>query len=52
MAHTVKWEHRSDSFHTNHRDERRARPGGARAQAFQADLDLDDPRDTDQEVTR
>jgi hypothetical protein len=42
MAHTTKWEHRSDSFHTNHRDERQARPAGRDAQVFDADLALDE----------
>jgi hypothetical protein len=42
MARTAKWEHRSDSFHTNHRDERQARPAGRDQVAFWADLALDE----------
>lgn len=42
MSATVKWEHRSDSFHTNSRAERKARPAGRDARAAAADLALDD----------
>jgi hypothetical protein len=42
MAHTTKWEHRTDGFHTWHRLERQARPAGRNAQAFEADLALDE----------
>jgi hypothetical protein len=38
MSRTVKWEHRSDSFHTNHRYERKARPAGQDRKAFEANL--------------
>lgn len=41
MSNTAKWEHRSDGFHIGNRLERQARPAGARAQAFAADLELD-----------
>jgi hypothetical protein len=45
MAHTTKWEHRSDSWHTGHRLERQARPAGRDAQVFEADLALDEEED-------
>lgn len=42
MSRTVKWEHRTDSWHEGHRLERKARPAGRRTQAFQEDLALDE----------
>jgi hypothetical protein len=41
VARTDKWEHRTDSWHRNHRDERKARPSGRDRDLFTADLALD-----------
>jgi hypothetical protein len=41
VAQTVKWEHRTDSFHLNHRLERQARQPQRDRVAFDADLALD-----------
>ena len=42
MARTCKWEHRTDSYHTNHRLERQARQPQRDRAAFAADLQLDE----------
>lgn len=43
MAHTVKWEHCTDSFHANHRIERKARPAGRLRLVIEEELALNEP---------
>lgn len=38
MSRTTKWEHRTDSWHENHRFERKARPAGRDSKPFNNDL--------------
>lgn len=45
MSDTYRWEHISDSYHTNYRDERKARQPQAPVNAFYADLSLDEESD-------
>lgn len=42
MSRTDKWEHKTDSFHDNHRMERKARPAGRLIRIIEQEETQDD----------